>query len=319
MSSGPLKRPRDAREEEQHVDWAIAASLAEAENEQPDALLPPGHWHCVRCTLVNKAESGRCAACEADREAPFTAAACGVATTPPPQRCGLPGCNRGRLHHGFCTDDHKQRAERRGLLAPAAPGVERVFVGSTGEYACDLLTRASPERSSVIEQFTIAWRKPGTVPRVERVYAIRPPPALSERFARHLAAVGNERRRFHGTGATCDFAVDLNRAPCNSRGCALCSILGHGISCPRCGMQVPVFQLALKETRVQRVFSCIHVLSLFTQASCARTRAVGPTRRTAPRCATGRVCTFRPRRESRMTTRRTASASAAAAAGARCL
>ncbi|EOD17497.1 hypothetical protein EMIHUDRAFT_244098 [Emiliania huxleyi CCMP1516] len=238
MSSGPLKRPRDAREEEQHVDWAIAASLAEAENEQPDALLPPGHWHCVRCTLVNKAESGRCAACEADREAPFTAAACGVATTPPPQRCGLPGCNRGRLHHGFCTDDHKQRAERRGLLAPAAPGVERVFVGSTGEYACDLLTRASPERSSVIEQFTIAWRKPGTVPRVERVYAIRPPPALSERFARHLAAVGNERRRFHGTGATCDFAVDLNRAPCNSRGCALCSILGHGISCPRYGMQL---------------------------------------------------------------------------------
>lgn len=211
------------------VDWAIATSLAEAENGQDDARLPSGCWHCVRCTLVNRVEAGRCAACKADREAPFTAASGGITTVAAAlQQCGLPGCNRDRQVNGFCTEDHKQRAERRGLLAPENPGVERVFVGATGEYACELLTKASPERASVISQFAKAWRKPSAVPRVERVYAIRPPPALSERFARYLTAVGNERRRFHGTGAVCNFAVDLNRAPCTSSACALCSILGHG-------------------------------------------------------------------------------------------
>ena len=248
--SSALKRPRNECEEAEDIDRAIAASLAEAAgevdeehmdqgedidwaiasslDEQDDVRLPSGCWHCVRCTLVNKADAGRCDACLADREAPYTSYA-GSSTAAAPQRCGLPGCNRARQLHGFCTTDHKRRAESRGLLAPARPGVERVFVGATGEYACDLLTKASPERQSVIEQFVNAWRKPGAVPRVERVYAIRPPPALSERFARHLAAVGNERRRFHGTGATCDFAVDLNRAPCTNPGCALCSILGNGL------------------------------------------------------------------------------------------
>lgn len=256
------KRPRTLREEEEHIDWAIANSLAAASeperhvkddvdldlaiaqslaedaSERDDALLSiRGSWHCVQCTLVNKAESGRCDACQADREAPFAAAferntSAGYAR---PQRCGLPGCTQERQRHGFCSEDHKQRAERRGLLAPECRGVERVFRGATGEYACDLLTKESPERAGVIEQFGNAWRKPGAVPRVERVYAVRPPPALSERFARHARAVGNIRRRFHGTGAECDFAVDLNRAPCTSASCALCSILGCGFRLAHAG------------------------------------------------------------------------------------
>jgi hypothetical protein len=230
LTEAASKDTDDQSSEDEDVDLAIARSLAEVAEEQDEAMrLPRGAWHCVRCTLVNPAEMGRCGACAADRVAPYASAHQSHANAPAqPLRCGLPGCNQGRQHYGFCSENHKKRAESRGLLAPARPDVERVFVGATGEYACDLLTRASPERDGVIEQFTRAWRKPGLVPRVERVYAIRPPPALSERFKRHAAAVGNERRRFHGTGASCDFAVDLGRAPCTSADCSLCSILGHG-------------------------------------------------------------------------------------------
>ena len=193
MSRPHVKRPRDAREEAEDFDRAIAASLAVpvderyqhqdedldraiaeslavAPSESDNVRLPSGSWHCVRCTLVNKAEAGRCAACKADRRSPYTTASgSGSPATAAPQQCGLPGCTRERQLHGFCTEDHKQRAEQRGLLAPTDPSVERVFVGATGEYACALLTRASSDRADVIKQFLEAWRKPGPVPRVERV------------------------------------------------------------------------------------------------------------------------------------------------------
>ena len=91
------------------------------------------------------------------------------------------------------------------LLPTQTPGEERVFVGASGDYSCALLTNQSPQRADVIRQFREAWRKPSTVPRVERVYAVRPSPMLRERHERYAAAVGNPRRRFHGTGAACNF------------------------------------------------------------------------------------------------------------------
>lgn len=42
--------------------------------------------------------------------------------------------------------------------------------------------------------------------------------------------MGNTRRRFHGTGAQCDFGVDDRVAPCASAECALCSILSGGFA-----------------------------------------------------------------------------------------
>ena len=116
------------------------------------------------------------------------------------------------------------------LLPTQTPGEERVFVGASGDYSCALLTNQSPQRADVIRQFREAWRKPSTVPRVERVYAVRPSPMLRERHERYAAAVGNPRRRFHGTGAACNFAVDDQCAPCGAPQCALCSILAGSFS-----------------------------------------------------------------------------------------
>lgn len=73
------------------------------------------------------------------------------------------------------------------------------------------------------------------MPRVERVYAVRPSPMLRERHERYAAAVGNPRRRFHGTGAACNFVIDDQCAPCASRECALCSILSGSFSLAHSG------------------------------------------------------------------------------------
>jgi hypothetical protein len=208
------------------LDQAVAVSLHDQEVKATAGPSADG-WDCKRCTLTNDADSGRCEMCGADRATPFAAR-----DAPPAAeaewRCGLPGCNKPRVHFDFCCEDHKQRAAARGYLAPRSVGVERCFVGATGDYSCELLTNRHPDRARVVEHFRMAWRKPSAVPRVERVYAVRPSPQLVERYERYRAAVGNERERYHGTGALCSFAIDDNRAPCTSPQCALCSILASG-------------------------------------------------------------------------------------------
>jgi hypothetical protein len=221
-------RERVQKADREALDHAIASSLQEVA-EPPST----NTWDCAICTLTNDESSGRCEVCGSDRATPY------AARQRPPERtewrCGLPGCNRPRVHFDFCCEDHKSRAAARGLLPTQTPGEDRVFVGASGDYSCALLTNQSPQRGDVVRQFREAWRKPGAVPRVERVYAVRPSPMLRERHERYAAAVGNPRRRFHGTGAACNFAIDDNLTPCASPQCALCSILAGSFALAHSG------------------------------------------------------------------------------------
>ena len=212
------------------LDQAVAASLDE-ESQLPTSA--DGTWDCKICTLTNANSNGRCEACGHDRVNPHASRPSLPDRTE--WRCGLPGCNKPRVHFDFCSEDHKRRAAVRGLLPTQTPGEERVFVGASGDYTCALLTNQSSQRSDVVRQFKEAWRKPTPVPRVERVYAVRPSPMLRERHDRYAAAVGNPRRRFHGTGAACNFAVDDQVAPCASPQCALCSILSGSFALAHSG------------------------------------------------------------------------------------
>ena len=280
--------------EDEDLDHAIAASLQDFEDGRPPPLPPLLHdpeedaleraiaasmqsaaaatWDCRICTFGNSTTEGRCTMCGSDRIAPYAA----KASMPKAQsewRCGLPGCAKSRTHFDFCSEDHQRRAAQRGLLAPQSVDEERVFCGASGDYACALLTNKSAERASVVQQFREKWSKPEPCPRVERVYSVRPTAALSERYERHAAAVGNQRRRggealepacpssgmcparepclalahrsltvplalrrrFHGTGSECDFAIDDSVGPCASASCALCSILAKGFSLAHAG------------------------------------------------------------------------------------
>eukprot|EP00035_Acanthoeca_spectabilis_P013267 m.244149 g.244149 ORF g.244149 m.244149 type:complete len:316 (-) comp15843_c0_seq4:3173-4120(-) len=172
------------------LDEAVAQSIQSAETDTAgfEAILDgdaPIGWDCAKCTLRNEEAAGRCAACLSDRVAPFSSGIWDPEYSRPtePTQCGLPGCVASRAHHDYCTEEHERRALARGLLAPAVPGVERVFVGATGEYACALLTKAHPDRAGLIAQFQSMWRKPGR-PRVERVYSVTPSVDMIERYQR---------------------------------------------------------------------------------------------------------------------------------------
>jgi len=210
------------------LDRAIAASL-----DEELELQPADGWDCALCTLTNASSTGRCACCSADRVNPYASKE-RAPTARPETRCGLPGCNRTRTYFDYCSEDHQRRACDRRMLAPQSEGEDRVFLGATGDFTCALLTQNHADWASVVRQFRAYWLK-GQVPRVERVYAVSPKPQLTERFERHAAAVGNVRRRFHGTGSACNFAVDCQNAPCGSDACALCSILSNGFELRHAG------------------------------------------------------------------------------------
>lgn len=160
------------------LDQAIATSLADADEAAAKIA-----WDCAKCTLTNNGSSGRCEACGADRVAPFSAR---PAATPNEWRCGLPGCVRPRAHFDFCSPEHQRKAAERGLLPTQSPAEERVFVGASGDFSVALLTNRAAERGAVVEQFRHAWRKPTPCPRVERVYAVRPSPQLTEAHERYV-------------------------------------------------------------------------------------------------------------------------------------
>ncbi|KAJ8600799.1 hypothetical protein CTAYLR_009998 [Chrysophaeum taylorii] len=210
------------------VEMEIALAVSRADFEAA-AAAKRTEWSCARCTLDNPASAGRCEACLADREAPFVVAA------PPTERreCGLPGCVRPAWR-GFCSEEHRRRALRRRLAAPASDDEERCFVGPDGDFSVALLTRQSPRRQEIAQHFVKAWRK-SAPPIVKHVLRVSPSPALVERFERYAAAVGNVRLRYHGTSSLCDFGVDLAAAPCDNDDCALCSILARGFELARAG------------------------------------------------------------------------------------
>ena len=235
--------------EEEELDEAIARSLSEAAAPNDDidraiaASLDEEHsvpvqafntWDCCVCTRTNFCSSGRCESCGHDRRTPYAAKESTLMAREE-WRCGLPGCVQPRVHFDFCCADHRERAARRGLLPPRHEGEDRVFCGASGDFTCALLTNKSTDRADVVNQFKLTWRKSNCVPRVERVYAVRPRADLVERNQRYAAAVGNSRRRFHGTSSVCNFAIDDQVAPCASGSCALCSILAGGFSLAHAG------------------------------------------------------------------------------------
>ena len=227
LSVACMLQAAEARVADEELSLAVAQSLHEAEESGVAAPARDGSWSCKVCTLDNLPDVGRCRECHADREAPHSSSSHGGGGAA--QRCGLPGCARTRTHFGFCSAEHKARAEARRLLPPPSDDVARVYLGATGEYAVEELTRAA-DREAVVERFRSAWRK-GEPPRVELVFRVKPLLQLREACESYLQAVGNARTRFHGTGAACHFDIDLQSAgKCDDAACALCSIPARGFS-----------------------------------------------------------------------------------------
>ena len=128
------------------------------------------------------------------------------------------------------------------MAAPTDRGIDRVYLGASGDHAYHHLTRQDAAREHVKARFLAHWGKdvsgaPGYCerPRVERIFRIEPSPVLLERHERYARAVENRRERFHGTSAKCSFGIDLNAWPCPDPECALCSIAGRGFLLVHCG------------------------------------------------------------------------------------
>ena len=234
LSQSEAEERERQRQRQEAQDHALAVEEDRREKEAMDRALAvelegQQGWTCSRCLLDNAFDEGRCRACLADREAPFVASG----GQPSRSTCGLPGCN-ALATRGFCSEEHRRRARKRSLVAPATDDVERCFVGPSGEFSVSLLTHASPKRRDLVEHFRSAWKK-GRPPTVKHVYRVVPRPSLRDRFDRYSAAVGNVRLRYHGTSCACDFGIDLNAPPCDGAACALCSILDGGFKLDKAG------------------------------------------------------------------------------------
>lgn len=223
-------RAAATQQHEEELSCAVAASLAEA---QPEPVCrAPGEWDCLRCTLTNPADAGRCASCESDRVAPFASARPAAVTE---VRCGLAGCSKLKVVRDYCCLEHENRAMGRRMAAPTDAGVDKVIYGASGDHAYHHLTRRDAAREGVCRRFLDHWEKdaPGAAgfvatPRIERVFRITPSPLLREAHAAYSLAVGNPRTRYHGTGARCDFGIDQSALPCADARCALCAIAARG-------------------------------------------------------------------------------------------
>jgi hypothetical protein len=96
-----------------------------------------------------------------------------------------------------------------------------------------------------VDLFLSSWRKEPsgandfTAPRVQRVFALRPPAAVQERFKAYAARAGNVHVLFHGTGLddSCSFGVDINRPPCAAASCcSVCNICREGFRLRHAGV-----------------------------------------------------------------------------------
>ena len=107
------------------------------------------------------------------------------------------------------------------------PGVDRTFQDPTNEYTVHLLTRGHLQYSSIKEQFTSSWLNSNNgEPRLERIYWICLSQEVHRRYDRTEKAIGNVKRRFHGTSQspTCMFGTDPSVPPCHGQDCNVCSI-----------------------------------------------------------------------------------------------
>ena len=123
-----------------------------------------------------------------------------------PKKCALPGCcamTRGKGAGGgggggggggndYCSPNHEQKAQKKGLLPPSEPGEGRVYrapIDKEGvvDYSCSELKKEHRDYVTVRKQFLGAWEKEGVV-HVKRVLRIRNPPATEDRFNAARAA-----------------------------------------------------------------------------------------------------------------------------------
>ena len=234
------------------LDKAIAVSLdARWECRQCSTLNDQGTVRCSQCGSWVTRSRAELASVESELEQATTGVKrvrCGL------PGCGAYIVSSGAAVADFCSPEHRHKAEARGLLAPAHAHVVRVYAGigsdgttpgkvanggdngggngsgddpnDTFTWTAHELTRAHTQREGVVQLFLANWRKPmgsdggsgsgaGGRPSVQRVFALRPPARVMERFSRYLAQTGNVRTLFHGTGLRpgCNFGIDVNARP----------------------------------------------------------------------------------------------------------
>lgn len=176
----------DLTREQGREDWMLDADQESTARAIAASL--DGAWDCASCGETNAREAERCfrQSCRTYRdrtardaaraEASADAATAGGGEV---SRCGLAGCSRrcDAACYGFCSAEHRAKAAARNMLPPSHPGVERVYVGQSGEWTAHLLTKQHERRQEVVDRFLRQWRKTGR-PRVQRVFYIKPPPAV---------------------------------------------------------------------------------------------------------------------------------------------
>ena len=176
------------------------------------------------------------------------------------RQCALPGCTALKfvdpdthVTYDYCGRTHARRAAARGTEAhPSSLGEAAHYsVTFTGrpcqrgcatcsgnlcqacdpQYTLSQLTTAHPKLERIKAQFVDSWAPDvGAAPNVLRVYQIRNPQAVFDRYEGYKAALQaqgrpvNEVRRFHATGMQCNFGVTQSQRPCDESSCAVCSI-----------------------------------------------------------------------------------------------
>lgn len=191
-------------------------------------------WMCKNCTFHNPPSDSHCSMCGKPSDSRLLFGHVTNTST-----CGLLDCHRAALHYGFCQESHRKIAIERRVLPSSEPGVDRVFIGATGDYTAHLLVPSHTKYISVNRQFLQFWQKddgkfPGTV---ERIYWIRVNPVIQSTFEEVVKTVGNVRRRFHGTSQSpnCHFGVDPACPPCSGEDCSVCSICRNSFDIKRAG------------------------------------------------------------------------------------
>lgn len=188
-------------------------------------------------------------------------------------RCTLPGCTARRFidpdtnaEYDYCGRSHAREGARRGI-EPPPPALgepahfDRTYSGRPCTRGCascsadgtvcrvceepytvSTMTNAHPKYDLVRRQFLASWAaNAGPAPTILRVLQVRNPETVFQRYQDYktaLAAAGrgvNEERRFHATGMTCSFGIDLSQRPCDDAACAVCSIAASAFKLGRAG------------------------------------------------------------------------------------
>ncbi|EKM52570.1 uncharacterized protein PHACADRAFT_261070 [Phanerochaete carnosa HHB-10118-sp] len=145
----------------------------------------------------------------------------------------------GHQHHAAATNGSGAGAVGdKCLLCDQRP---RVFVNGKLSDFCsikcrDTMYQSAPailevpksqgEFRSVAQQFGDQWKSSPNSPDVIKIYKVYPLQSHVQKFLAYKAAVGNSRRRWHGTTRRCRIGDDAqNTNFCADTGCYICNIL----------------------------------------------------------------------------------------------